>query len=752
MNLILSILLTLLPLDTTTFHLEEVAVVEHKSGSQESLREQSLQATMLTFSDLKNTPVITPKQIAAEVPNLHMPDYGSAMTSTIYARGMGARLDQPVIGITIDGVPLLDKNTYDQTLTDLTRAVFFAGPQGTMYGRNTMGGLLALTTRHPLDLTAQDGYLSLDYGSANSLRVQGAWYRPVNDRFGLTLAAGYGRTDGFYTNQYTKSPVDAGQDATLRLLMQFHPNPQWNILHHTDCRYVEQGAFPYADAHTRVIAFNSPSSYRRLTLHESVTAHWTHDRHHLQLMGTYQLLMDHMLMDQDYTPASYFTLEQQQRQHAAMVDAVFQSRPAVCWYRYLVGAAVFVKHNRMDAPVTFLSDGIDSLILYNANAGIRKVFPNDSLAISESELPMTNRFTLLNAGGAIYHQSEFIPIEHLHLTLGLRLDIEHAAMDYYANAPLHYRLTAFMPSPAAFSTTLRGRLNNTFVQVLPRLDVRYDWERITLYAYAARGSKAGGYNTQIFATILQNRMMTDLMADMGVHMVSGSDPRFTDPAITAYRPETAWTGEAGLHALLYRSEYHRLNMDAAAFWNDIRDMQVTVFPNGKTTGRMMSNAAHARSAGAEAALRYQWSRNQWQTNLTVTYGFTDARFIAFNNGIGDYSGKVVPYAPRHTLSARGTVQYRLNHSHWTCPHTLAVNLQTNAQGRIYWDEANNLYQPFYAVLNANAQVRWQHLSFRLYAHNLTNTRYDLFYFVSMSRPFLQTARPIQVGAALRWDF
>ena len=54
-------------------------------------------------------------------PNFYMPDYGSRMTSSVYVRGLGARMDQPVVGLNIDNVPVLNKDAYDFDVFDIER-------------------------------------------------------------------------------------------------------------------------------------------------------------------------------------------------------------------------------------------------------------------------------------------------------------------------------------------------------------------------------------------------------------------------------------------------------------------------------------------------------------------------------------------------------------------------------------------------------------------------------------------------------
>ena len=89
------------------------------------------------------------KKLSSLVPNLHIPDYGSSMTSSVYLRGFGSRIDNPVIGLYIDDIPVMNKNSYDTGMYDISSAMLLRGPQSTLYGRNSMCGVLSLTTLSP---------------------------------------------------------------------------------------------------------------------------------------------------------------------------------------------------------------------------------------------------------------------------------------------------------------------------------------------------------------------------------------------------------------------------------------------------------------------------------------------------------------------------------------------------------------------------------------------------------------------------
>ena len=704
--------------------------------------QQQMQMSVIDSRLIGETQAVTPKDVSSLIPNVYMPDYGSAMTSSIYIRGLGSRINEPVMGMVVDGVPLLDKNIYDHAMQDVKRIELLQGPQGSLYGRNSPAGVMEIRTLQPLDLTTLAVHALAGYATANSVRAQASCYQPVNANIGWGVAARYQRTDGFYTNTFDGSRVDYGQQAGGRFVLDSRPSDRWRLTATLYADWVSQGAFPYASVTTGQICYNRPGSYERLAILPSLKADYTRDGWRLQLTASYQFLHDDMHMDQDYTSQDIFTLRQTQHIHGETVDALLRAPKPCEWYEWNVGLSHFLKSNAMQAPVTFMRQGIEELILGNANKGIQTVFPDDSICISNQTLLIPGTFDLLNVGAAAYHQSHF-HFGNWHINAGIRLDYEYTRMAYLSTADLNYRFTMIMPDFETVHTEIRGVQDAPYFQVLPRLAVSYDASWGTVYGYAAKGYKAGGYNPQIFSTITQNQVMNDMAADMGLHL-DMADPRFTDVAITRYKPESDWTFEVGAHFMPVEG----LKIDVDAFHIQCYDQQVTIFPNGKTTGRMMANAARSRIWGAEAALHYRWQTGNWQGIVDASYGFTDARFIDFNDGMGDYSGHFIPYAPQHTANLLVQAGYRVG-SKWL--HALSLSARVNMLGPLYWNEQNDCMQAPYALLAANLTLEWKYIQLDLWGRNLADTPYNVFYFRSMGNDFLQRGKPRELGATLRFE-
>ena len=110
--------------------------------------------------------------------------------------------------------------------------------------------------------------------------------------------------------------------------------------------------------------------------------------------------------------------------------------------------------------------------------------------------------------------------------------------------------------------------------------------------------------------------------------------------------------------------------------------------------------------------------------------------------MNDYAGKIIPYAPQHTASA--TLSYGINiESRWL--EKITIRATGRGAGRIYWNERNDIYQPFYATLDGSLRFDGSVWAVDVWTKNITNTRYDLFYFESMGNAFLQRARGTAVG-------
>lgn len=727
------------PVDTLQ-NIEQVTVVAPAAKQTFSLRRQPISSTVLSPAAIERERVLSVKDLSAVVPNFYQPDYGSRMTSSIYVRGFGARIDQPVVGVNVDEIPYLNKNSYDFDLFDIARIEVLRGPQGTLYGRNTIGGQLNIYTLSPLGYSGVRA--SAEYGTGNTVRAKASYYGRVSDNFGISVGGFYTRTDGFFDNAYDGSDCDRGHSAGGRVRMVWQGADGWSIDNVASVGSSLEGGYAYclydeASGTVSPVNYNGPNSYERVNVTDGFVVKHEGEKMLFTSATGYQYLYDRMLIDNDFTPRSLFTLVQQQREHALTEDIVLRSNDDSRRWQWITGAYGFYKRLRMEAPVTFLEDGIGDLILGAANAGIQSVMPWAELMIEESAFDIASNFKIPTYGLALYHESS-LRAGRWRFTAGLRLDYEASRMDYDNYTSIHYRLSPMMPQFKELSMPFAGRERMDFLELLPKFAANFSTGVGELYVAASRGYKAGGFNTQIFSDILQNRLMAAMMEDMG--MPAQPSP-YNEASATTYKPEYSWNYEAGGHLAFAEG---RVRTDFSLFWIECRDQQLTVFPEGTTTGRMMSNAGRSRSRGVEVSL--SWNPT---THLGVwgSYGFTDARFVKFDDGEADYAGNVLPYAPRNTVSLGAT--YRL-HVGARILDDVVVNCSWQGAGKIYWNESNTLSQNFYSQLGASVDLHKGDFTLSLWGRNLTGTDFYTFYFKSVGNSFFSHGKPRQLGLTLSY--
>ncbi|MBQ8100143.1 MAG: TonB-dependent receptor [Paludibacteraceae bacterium] len=737
--------------------LQEVIVVNQRvQAQQESL---SSAVTMLRMRQLEQEQRTTYKDLSALVPNLYVPDYGSRMTSSIYMRGLGARIDNPVLGLYIDGIGIAGKNAYDADLYDIRSMQVWRGPQGTLFGRNTIGGVLLIETLSPLDW--QGTRAAAGYGNANQADVRLSHYTrlgakaaqataagkqsaaTVTREWGLAAAAHYRHTDGFFRNEYDGTKADPADEAGIRLRLDGRNSHGYRNSTSLSYNFVRQGGFPY-HAPGQGVNHNDTCAYTR---HNFVLgSNYSLPRENYVISGatSYQLLIDRMQMDQDYQPLPYFTLVQAQQEHYVSQEVTLRPRKAHNFGRdsqsswnWLTGAQLSYKHNRMNAPVHFKQTGIDSLILKNANAGMRTAFPAAEMVLQEDNFIISSRFLTQSVDAAAYHTS-YLSFGDWHLEAGLRLNLEYQHFRYRSEGIVHYKVNnTAVNSFREIHSLVEGYVPQLYFEVLPRLAAAYRRPRWQVYASVAEGYKAGGFNTQLFSDILQNTMMGDMMSDLGVSFADGSE--YTVSEVITYKPERCLTFEAGISGRKSADEVH-LEGTLTLYELEVFNQQLTTFPK-RGTGRLMTNAGHSRSLGGEATGSLRWK----DLTIQAAYGYTYAFFTRYNNGRQDFRGKRVPYAPEHTLSAGAS--YRIPFS-YDIVSSLILNLNTQAVGPVFWNEENTEVQPFYALLNANITLQMKYVSLTLWGKNLSNTRYDVFRFVSMGNTLLQSGRPISFGGKI----
>ena len=712
--------------DTLAQHLPDVTITAQKERIP--VRLLSSAVSSVSQESMHKEGTYRPNALSQKIPGLHIPDYGASMTSTIYLRGMGSRMENPVMGLYVDGIPILDKNAYDFDWEGIQGVTMLRGPQGTLYGRNSMGGVLSISTISPTD--DSDPAIHLEYGSSGTVRA-GASFTSGSH----ALSATYRHTDGYYLNTFKNSNCDPYDGLSLRWRWERRSGERTIMSNLLMADISREGGFAYGqwkDETLHPVSYNDEGSYSRL----SVTDGYRYHRHGNTMItdatASVQLLADDMHMDQDYTERSVFTLQQRQLSGAGTLELILSREDSDAAWQPQTGIFSFYKLNSMHAPVVFGRDGIESLILNNANSHI----PTDIgyLAISDSRLPVNSDFMIGSWNAALFHESVF-SLDRWILTAGIRLDYEGGKMDYDCMARLHYRFIPTMAADRELSVPYKGTVNHQRIEIIPKLSALFKAsDAMAIYSTLSKGYRAGGFNTQIFSDILQNLTMNALMQDLGVYL----DRQFVSVSAlnTEYDPETAWNLELG--ARLHKGS---LTTSLAAYRISVQNQQLTVFPPGMSTGRMMTNAGRSRTMGVETEIG--WNPGRFRSQ--VSWSWCDARFVTFNDGNNDYSGNRIPYVPEHTLYV--SAGYSINIK----GKTLDLDASVNGSGPFSWDESGTRQEPFIVKVNGRIALVSDRWEVYLRADNLTDRTGRSFYFKSMGNEFFASIKPriIMTGITIK---
>ncbi len=756
--------------------LDEVVVISNPKATANAFETPS-SISLFNAGTIEKENLTSIKDFSSLAPNFFIPDYGSKLTTAIYIRGIGTRTNNSVVGLYVDNVPYLDKSIFDFDLFEIERMEILRGPQSTLYGRNTMAGLINVYTKSPFDHHFTRA--SVSYGNYNSFRANLSRYGKVNDKLAYTFNAQYQSHDGYFKNIHNGAPADSSSSVTGRIQFYWKPSNTLKVNFSSNIEYSKQAGYAYGivDDNNKVldVNYNDPSSYKRLLSASSIFIEKKYDNMILTSATGYQYFDDHMKLDQDFTPASIYTLNQKQKQNSVSEEIILKSKDNHN-FKWLAGLFTFYQNLRTDAPVDFKKDGIQNMINANIKIPEVQIGPNKIVmydSLSNNNMVIEGRFRTPTWGTAVYTKLTYdnFLVKGLSISAGVRLDYERSMLDYdtYTTAYADGGVTMVTPQAsrplAAFSDTLnigfKGSKAMDNTEVLPRFDIVYSpCSSFMLYGNISRGYRAGGYNFQMFSDAVSGQLKGKMIqafidqadkAGMGNSIPDNIKEMAKVVEIDIekqiqYRPEYSWNYEIGTRMDLFKK---RLMIEAAVFYIDVKDQQISSFSEDGL-GRVTKNSGKSRSLGAEVGVKVFPFDN---FSFAANYGYTNARFIEnkseakVNNEIVtiDYKDNHVPFAPEHTMSV--SANYSLNFKNKFIDN-MNFNVSYAGAGRIYWVEDNSAYQDFYGTLNGRVSVRKGIVELAAWGRNLTNEKYQAFYFQSMGNKLAQKGNPLTFGGDL----
>ncbi len=655
---------------TKPVDLNEIVISAPKLSAK-SLLEAPLSATVTTGKTIQDAGMTTVKDAALYAPNTFFTEFSARQTSSPRFRGIGASPTNPGVTTYMDGVPQTNGNSSSLTLVDVEQIDFVRGPMGALFGRNTAGGLVNITSRRPT-MKGWEGELQSTIGNYNlqdyRARVSGAI---VEDVLGFSFMGGYNQRDGYTKNTVNNQPIDNRGAWFGKTQVLWTPNKRLEVRLILAGEAARDGDYALNDlaqlrATPRQSARDTIGFVKRNVLMPTLQATWHADSFDITSITGLVWWKTVNVTDLDYSTTTFgagplLVRNNQERQATWSQEFRFsnsKNKPVTisdsAFFTWQAGAFFFdqtYNQTTQQTLSTFFGTGYT-----NTSAGLH------------------------DRGMGLYAQSTLTLWDKLDITGGLRWDYEHKTGE----------LTSSNTNTGFIAASRRAR---SFNYTTPQVAVSYRFTPgLMAYLGFAGGYKAGGYNSAA---------------------LTGQ---------TDYEQERSWNYEMGFKG---RALNEKLGFQLAFFYTDWRNLQLNT-PNGTAPAQYnIVNAGNAASKGIELSLNYQ-ATSSW--TLFGSAGLQTARFLSGSTdtnplvgpigtqvGIG---GNKIPYTPNYTAAVGSQYNWELSQG-WT----LYARGDVQFMGGFVYDSINGAGQNAYTLANFRLGVRRESWYTEFFVNNAFNTRY-----------------------------
>jgi iron complex outermembrane receptor protein len=659
----------------STNQLDELVVTAEKK--EELLQKIPASITALNAKQINAFGLWNTKEITGIIPNLYSADPGDNRDVNS-VRGIATSSYDPTVATYIDGVNQFSLDTYIPTLFDVERIEVLRGPQGTLYGRNAMGGVINIITKQPNN--ASSGFADISVGNYNQQRITAGFKTPlIKDKlfFGASILSN--KRDGYYTNEFTQSSYDNQNGLSGNYFLKYIVSSCWDInLNFKQLANENQGPFPLVFGTEEALNNpyrlnqNSITTMKDKTSNSSLTIRYTGSGFNFSSQTAYQQNYRYYTnpIDGDFSPIDAISVinnygSKWNNNKVLTQDFKFTSAPSSnSKLKWTAGAFLFYQ----DAPVKQATRfGIDANLMM----------------IGDSLFSIINTSTTLKKGFAIYGQATYALSDKLNMSFGLRNDYENQTQSILGE----YQRD---PSPELYTTTSDTLGRTNFNAISPKLSLDYQVNNNSLwYGSYSKGFRAGGLSPL------------------------SSDP--SQPPLVGYLPEYSNNFETGIKNNWLSN---KLILNIALFYTKVTDAQVPslILPDAIT---ITKNTGQLSSKGVEAELMFIPTKGLL---LQYSFGATSASYdkleIASQGASVNLAGKRPIFTPSSTSLLAAQYSYPVSSE-------LKIMLRGEWKyiGTTYFDLANSIQQSPYHLLNAKLGMEYKRTALSFWAKNLAGAKY-----------------------------
>jgi iron complex outermembrane receptor protein len=616
----------------------------------EDAQETPVSVTPVTRSTLDAAHVRSVSDAGDFAPNVFFSEFSARKLSNARFRGLGSSPANPGITTYIDGVPQLNTNSSSIELLEIDQVEFVRGPQSALFGRNSLGGVINVSSARP-SLQGWTGTVSGPFGNFGTADVRGSVSGPVaGDRLAIGVAAGYSTRDGYTINDITGNDLDSRSASFTKTQALWAPASNWEIRALVTTERARDGDYALNDLGAlRANPYHAARDFEGHTWRDivapTVALRRTGSVEFYSTTGFVWWETDDAT-DLDYTPlplANRTNNEQDfqftQEFRVASARNAGYSLTSGTTLGWQTGATVFTQSYDQEAINSYAPFVLSPFV----------GFPVTQLTPSAA---------LDDVGFGFYGQATIAFGMRFDTQVGLRADFEQKEA---------FLETSYDPTIAP-PTIVDD--DESYSNVAPQFTVSYHVAPDRkVYGSVSGGYKAGGFNA--------------------------ASPQ----GMEKYNEESSWNYEGGFKTMWFD---RRMAMNAAIFYTDWNDMQVNT-PNPFVPGQFfISNAAGARSAGFELEMNARLAPG---CDLFGGWGYTNAEFgeDSASGGV-PVAGNRVSNTPSYTADFGGQYTVALN-----AATSVYGRADVAFKGGYYYDDANTEQQDAYSVSNFRVGVRHRRL-------------------------------------------
>lgn len=635
----------------------------------ESVQKIPESVVTLTSEQIEATGVNNIQTFADMIPNVSFQASQNVGVNFINVRGIAQiRNGESPVAFVIDGVNIPDANLVNQELYDLAMVEVVKGPQGTLYGKNAIGGAINILTMAPTNYTKNKA--TLGYGNGNSLKAQLSSSGPIaKDKVYYRISGSYKNSDGVIENQTLGEPVDYLKDLSLRGQLKFDLSSTFSAtvgLQYTD---TEGGATYYS---------HSPTGLQ-LDANDFNSIINADQRGESTLDNTFGFLKMEFNLGNSVL-RSVTSINNANRNHMGDLDflpldilrQIQDSNSKTFNQEFRLSSTSNSSKISWDLGAFYQSSDRELITEATADFGffaepVAPLGQQGTLAILSD---FTNTYNTL----AFFGFMDYKLSEKFTASVGLRFDNDNIEQDN--------RLLGTTPDKSQS-------------ELQPKLSLSYQaTENVLLYGNYGRGYRSAGFNSNA-----------------------------TDLFDAEYDGETSNNFEVGFKSA---SQDNRLIFNAAAFYIDFKNQQqyaVAFGSGGLVLGNY--NFPETTVSGFEADIKYRTSNF---LDIIAGFGYNQSEIQdGGSNGNIDRSGFVgntTPFVPKTTWNIALQSNFPV-----TDKIDLLGFLNLSNKGEIFWHEDNNDVADPYSLLDGRIGLNINdQYTLTLWGANLMNTDYYQEYF------------------------